>query len=75
MARTTSIGKTMKEYQPKIVTLEKPELCESCRFAKQADVKIEGETPKRMIHCIRLDCDNWIITPQPNIQEVFDIPE
>ena len=30
-----------------------------CRFADMAEVEMEDGTVQRMIHCRRLDCDNW----------------
>lgn len=43
----------------KVVRLLEPELCKSCRFAEIVDVKLQGNRSGRMIHCRRLDCDNW----------------
>lgn len=45
----------------KIVRLLEPELCLDCRFAHIADVEDDGGSIQRMIHCRRLDCDNWDI--------------
>lgn len=43
----------------KIVRLMNPSLCASCRFAAVANVEMEGGSSRRMLHCKRLDCDNW----------------
>lgn len=43
----------------KIVRLLEPALCLSCRFASIATVEMHDETSRRMLHCKRLDCDNW----------------
>lgn len=51
----------MAKKQLKIVRLLEPELCLECRFAKVADVETEDGRIQRMIHCRRLDCDNWDI--------------
>lgn len=42
----------------KVIRLLEPELCIQCRFAQVAEVQTAGMT-QRMIHCRRLDCDNW----------------
>jgi hypothetical protein len=36
-----------------------PALCLSCRFASIATVEMTDESSRRMLHCKRLDCDNW----------------
>ncbi len=43
----------------KVIRLLEPDLCVECRFARIADVATEGGHRQRMIHCARLDCDNW----------------
>ena len=43
----------------KIVRLMEPALCLSCRFASIATVEMEDSSNRRMLHCKRLDCDNW----------------
>lgn len=43
----------------KIVRLIEPALCLSCRFAAIATVEMEDGGSRRMLHCKRLDCDNW----------------
>lgn len=42
----------------KVIRLIEPELCIQCRFAQVAEVQTAGSI-QRMIHCRRLDCDNW----------------
>lgn len=49
----------MARRQMKIVRLLEPELCLECRFAKVAEVETAEGVNQRMIHCKRLDCDNW----------------
>lgn len=51
-------GKSMAKHM-KIVRLLEPEMCLECRFAKMAQVEQPDGTVSRMIHCRRLDCDNW----------------
>lgn len=34
-------------------------MCLSCRFGKFAEVEAQDGSVDRMIHCTRLDCDNW----------------
>lgn len=43
----------------KVVKLLEPELCLECRFAHTAEVVMEDGRVQKMIHCRRLDCDNW----------------
>lgn len=43
----------------KIVRLLEPALCLSCRFATIATVGMQDDSSRRMLHCRRLDCDNW----------------
>ncbi len=43
----------------KIVRLMEPALCLSCRFASIATVEMVDDSSRRMLHCKRLDCDNW----------------
>lgn len=43
----------------RVVRLIEPELCADCRFAKMANVEAKDGTVQRMVHCTRLDCDNW----------------
>ena len=45
--------------QLRIVGLMDPSLCAHCRFSAAATVAMEGGGTQRMIHCKRLDCDNW----------------
>ena len=52
----------------KIVRLMEPALCLSCRFATIATVEMEDTSSRRMLHCRRLDCDNW------ETEEVSDTP-
>ena len=43
----------------KVVKLIEPDLCLECRFAQTAQVEMQDGTVQRMVHCRRLDCDNW----------------
>lgn len=43
----------------RVVRLIEPELCTDCRFAKLASVESKDGRVHRMVHCMRLDCDNW----------------
>ena len=43
----------------RIVRLLEPSLCLSCRHAAIATVEMENGNSRRMLHCKRLDCDNW----------------
>ena len=43
----------------RIVRLLEPNLCLSCRHAAIATVEMENGASRRMLHCKRLDCDNW----------------
>lgn len=43
----------------RIVRLLEPSLCLSCRHAAIATVEMANGSSRRMLHCKRLDCDNW----------------
>jgi hypothetical protein len=43
----------------RIVRLLEPALCMSCKYATIATVEMADGTSRRMLHCKRLDCDNW----------------
>ena len=43
----------------RIVRLLEPSLCLSCRYAAIATVEMANGATRRMLHCKRLDCDNW----------------
>ncbi|HZP82003.1 MAG TPA: hypothetical protein VFB21_10220 [Chthonomonadaceae bacterium] len=43
----------------RIVRLLEPALCMSCRHATIATVEMADGSSRRMLHCRRLDCDNW----------------
>ncbi len=43
----------------RIVRLIEPSLCLSCRFAAIATVEMHNGSNRRMLHCKRMDCDNW----------------
>ncbi len=49
----------MSRRNLKVVRLMEPELCLECRFSQTAQVEMADGTVQRMIHCRRLDCDNW----------------
>ena len=49
----------MAERNLKVVRLLEPDLCLECRFADMAEVEMADGTVQRMVHCRRLDCDNW----------------
>jgi hypothetical protein len=52
----------------RIVRLLDPSLCTACRFASIANVELDSGKLRRMVHCKRLDCDNW------QTEEVEDQP-
>ncbi len=43
----------------KIVRLLNPSMCLSCQYAALATVEMSSGNSRRMLHCKRLDCDNW----------------
>ena len=49
----------MARKNMKVVRLIEPDLCLDCRFAHTAEVVLADGTTQRMVHCKRLDCDNW----------------
>jgi hypothetical protein len=56
----------------KVVRLIEPELCLECRFAKTAEVELEDGTFQHMIHCRRLDCDNWDYSSAEAAKQIVD---
>ena len=57
----------------RIVRLMEPSLCMACKFAAIVTVEMEDGSSRRMMHCKRLDCDNWQTeetTDQP--KTIFD---
>lgn len=61
----------MAKRNLKVVRLMEPELCLECRFAKTAEVEMENGTFQRMIHCRRLDCDNWDYTTTESAKSIL----
>ena len=55
----TEADLVMAHKNLKVVRLIEPEICLECRFAHMAEVQMKDGTVQRMIHCRRLDCDNW----------------
>lgn len=53
------MGFEMGKKQLRVVRLIEPELCMECRFGNKAEVEMTDGTVQQMIHCRRLDCDNW----------------
>ena len=50
----------------KVVRLIEPEMCLDCRFSQVAEVETKDGSTQRMIHCKRLDCDNWdLVSAEP----------
>lgn len=49
----------MAQKNMKVVRLIEPDLCTECRFAHTAQVRLADGSLQKMIHCRRLDCDNW----------------
>ena len=43
----------------RIVRLLQPSMCLSCQYAAIATVEMASGNSRRMLHCKRLDCDNW----------------
>jgi hypothetical protein len=63
----------MGERQLKIVRLIEPEMCLACRFAQRATTQNEFGEVQHLVHCTRLDCDNWDTqTFEPAQDVVFD---
>lgn len=62
----------MAKRNLKVVRLIEPELCLECRFAKTAEVELENGTFQRMIHCRRLDCDNWDYQSAESARQILD---
>jgi hypothetical protein len=62
----------MAKRNLKVVRLVEPELCLECRFAKTAEVELDNGTFQRMIHCLRLDCDNWDYSTAEGAKQIVD---
>ena len=62
----------MAKRNLKVVRLIEPELCLECRFAKTAEVEMENGSLQRMIHCRRLDCDNWDYSSAEGAKQIVD---
>lgn len=43
-----------------IVDLLNRQVCFACRFGEITTVEMDNGELKRMLHCRRLDCDNWV---------------
>ena len=56
----------------KVVRLVEPDLCLECRFANTAQVELADGSVQRMIHCRRLDCDNWDYSSAETAKSVLD---
>ena len=54
----------------KVVKLLNPNMCLDCRFAQMAEVTMTDGRNQRMIHCSRLDCDNWDYSTAEEASEV-----
>mgnify|MGYP001563222705 CR=1 FL=1 len=62
----------------KVVNLIEPGLCLTCRFAATALVRhVVTGVESRMLHCRRLDCDNWesVDAPPVVIVQVDKLPK
>ncbi len=55
----------------RIVPLLEPNLCLSCRFATMVTVEKEDGSSQHMLHCKRLDCDNWQMSESEPISHYF----
>lgn len=54
-------GEQSEGTTTRVVALMVPGRCAGCRFAGIALVHLKDGTRSRMIHCKRLDCDNWVL--------------
>ncbi len=59
MGSRARTGARMSRKNLKVVRLIEPDLCLECRFAHMAQVEMKDGSVQRMVHCRRLDCDNW----------------
>lgn len=50
----------LSQGKNRIVRLMDYRMCLACRFAAIAEVEFNDGTKRRMLHCKRLDCDNWL---------------
>lgn len=61
----------MRKKQLKVVRLIEPEMCLECRFAQMASVEMKDGSVQRMVHCKRLDCDNWDYTSAETAKGIY----
>jgi hypothetical protein len=53
-----------------------PSLCAECRFATVAMVSMEDGTERKMMHCKRLDCDNWQVEETDQVPtQLYDVEQ
>lgn len=65
-----------ENLQLKIVRLMDPDLCLTCNFVTSAMVRMADGTEKRMIHCRRLDCDNWEMEENQDVpRKIYDLSD
>ncbi len=60
----------MQKRQMKVVKLIEPEMCNNCRFSQKAVVELENGSKETVIHCKRLDCDNWDYSSAEKVTKV-----
>ncbi len=53
------MNEEQSDLKLRIVRLLDPSICTSCRMAAIATVAMADGSSRRMLHCKRLDCDNW----------------
>ncbi|ARU41455.1 hypothetical protein CCB80_10050 [Armatimonadetes bacterium Uphvl-Ar1] len=66
------VRQRMAKRNLKVVRLIEPEMCLECRFAKTAEVELADGSMQRMIHCLRLDCDNWDYSSAEAAKSIID---
>lgn len=57
-----------------MVSLERPDMCLSCRFCRIVPALHNG-VRQDILHCKRLDCDNWMETTEENANIQFLRPD
>lgn len=45
-------------------------MCNNCRFSQTAVVELENGTSETVVHCRRLDCDNWDYSSVEEVKKV-----
>jgi len=60
----------MAKRSLKVVRLLEPDMCDACRFRQTVAIEYGDGEIEKVIHCRRLDCDNWDYSSAQNAKFV-----